>query len=100
MRLRPAVLRELSQLYREAAKRESTWEIRRRLASHALALAELAEKIERDEFVTQANIERYRRMLSQSLDEKRRKTNEALLREEREKQVGSKAGERLEATLP
>lgn len=100
MQLRPAKLRELSQLYRQAAKKEATLEIKRRLASHALALAELAERIARDTFVTEANIERYRRMLAQSLDEKRRKTIETLLREERKKLAGPQTGARLETTPP
>lgn len=100
MLLRPARLRELSQFYRQAAKREATAEIRRRLASHALALAELAEKIERDEFVTAANIERYRQLLAQALDDTRRRTIEALLVEERKKQARPNFGERLEPALP
>ena len=45
----PAELREQSRLYRKATDKEITLAIKRRLASHALALAELAEKIERDE---------------------------------------------------
>jgi hypothetical protein len=81
----PAELREQSRLYRQAAEKETTVEFKRRLASHALALAQLAEKIERDEFVAQANIERYRRMLAQGLDAKRRRMIEALLQEERAK---------------
>ena len=47
MLLTPADLRELSRLYRDASEKETTLEIKRRLASHALALAQLAEKIER-----------------------------------------------------
>lgn len=46
--LRPAELRELSRQYRELAEKESTLAIKRRLASHTLALAQLAERIERD----------------------------------------------------
>jgi hypothetical protein len=45
----PAELREESRQYRQAAKKETTPEISRRLALHALALAQLAEKIEREE---------------------------------------------------
>lgn len=45
----PGELREQARLYRQVAKMESTLEIRRRLINHALALAQLAEKIERDE---------------------------------------------------
>jgi hypothetical protein len=42
-------LREEARQYRQAAKKETSPEIRRRLANHALALAQLAEKIEREE---------------------------------------------------
>ena len=41
-------LREQSYEYREMARKEATPALKRYLASHALALAELAEKIERD----------------------------------------------------
>lgn len=98
MLLRPAKLRELSRLYRHAAEQEPTLEIKRRLASHALALAELAEKVEREEFVTEANIERYRHLLAQAVDEKQRKTIETLLMEEREKRAAPSAWEPLEMT--
>ncbi len=47
----PAELREQSRLYRQAAENETNLYLSRTLASHALALAELAEKIERDEAV-------------------------------------------------
>jgi len=40
-------LREQSRVYRAAAKMEATLRLRRYLASHALALAQLAEKIDR-----------------------------------------------------
>ena len=45
--LTPAELRERSRLYREASAKESEPEFKRRLASHALALAQLAERVER-----------------------------------------------------
>ena len=45
---RPAQLREESRLLREAARKEQNIEIKRRLASRALELALLAEKIERE----------------------------------------------------
>lgn len=45
--LTPAELREQSRLYREASAKESVPEFKRRFASHALALAQLAERIER-----------------------------------------------------
>jgi hypothetical protein len=73
----PSQLREASRLYRQAAEDEAAPEIGRRLASHALALIQLAEVIERrerlDEFVRDANIKRYRRMMAGPLDEKQRK---------------------------
>lgn len=47
----PAELRDASRLAREAARAESAPHLRRRLASHALALAQLAEKIEREDAV-------------------------------------------------
>ena len=42
----PAHLWEQSRLYRQAAEEEPTPEIKQRLASHAHALAQLAESIE------------------------------------------------------
>jgi hypothetical protein len=45
----PAELREQSHQYREIAERESALAIKRSLVSHALALAQLAEKIERED---------------------------------------------------
>jgi hypothetical protein len=64
----PAQLREASQLYWQAAENEATPEIGRRLASHALALTQLAEVIERrerlDEFVSDTNANRYRRIMA------------------------------------
>jgi len=45
----PAELREASRLAREAASAEAELHIRMRLANHALALAQLAERIEREE---------------------------------------------------
>jgi len=49
----PAELREQSRLYREIAEEEITLPIKQRLARHALALAQLAEKIERERGVWQ-----------------------------------------------
>jgi len=43
----PTVLREQSRSYRQAASKESERHLKRYLARHALALAQLAEKIER-----------------------------------------------------
>jgi hypothetical protein len=45
----PGQLREAARRYCDAAEDEATPEIKRRLASHARALAELAEAIDRRE---------------------------------------------------
>ena len=45
--LTPAELREQSQRYRDASEGEATPELRRRLASHAQALIQLADRLER-----------------------------------------------------
>lgn len=47
----PAELRAGSQLYRDAGRKETDPHLRHRLACHALALAQLAEKIERQEMM-------------------------------------------------
>jgi hypothetical protein len=44
----PRELREQSHLFLKTAEKEPTLVIKRKLASHALALAQLAEKIERE----------------------------------------------------
>ncbi len=48
MPLTPAELREQSRQYLEAAQNDATPEMKRSLASHALALIQLAQQIERD----------------------------------------------------
>ncbi|MGO8915493.1 MAG: hypothetical protein ACLQJR_06255 [Stellaceae bacterium] len=93
MLLTPAELREQSDLYRQAAEKEATLEIKRRLASHALALAQLAERIKRDKFVAESNVERYRRMLTQAPDAAQRSTIERLLQDEEAKLAGSMIAE-------
>jgi len=45
----PTECREGSRLFREAAGRETEPHLKHGLAGHALALAQLAEKIEREE---------------------------------------------------
>jgi hypothetical protein len=45
----PAEWREESRLYRQIAKTEATPHLKQRVFRHALALAELAERIEREE---------------------------------------------------
>jgi len=49
---RTADLREQSRLYRQASRKEADPNLKVRLAGHALALAMLAEKIEREEAET------------------------------------------------
>ncbi len=57
----PARLRDLARQYVQAAAQETAIEIKRRLGSHAFALAQLAEQIERGTqmaaLVTAANVE-------------------------------------------
>jgi hypothetical protein len=82
----PARLRDLARQYVQAAAQETATEIKRRLASHAFALAQLAEQIERGTqrmaFVSAANVERYGRMLLLDLDDRQRHMIETLLLEE------------------
>ena len=82
-------MRDLARQYLKAAEQETAVEIKRRLASHAFALAQLAEKMECGTqiaaFVTAANIERYNRMLQLGLDERQRQMIETLLLEEQKK---------------
>lgn len=47
--LTPSELRDQARLYRDASAQEPVLELRRRLASHALALAQLAERVEREQ---------------------------------------------------
>ena len=76
----PAELREQARLYRLAVEDESTPAIKVRLASHAFALAQLAEAIERraryqrvDGFASAAAAERHRRGLLRALYGEQRK---------------------------
>ena len=59
-----------------------------RLEAHALALARVAEQIELEapigEFVRNANIERYKRLLDEVVDDSTRATIQALLKGEQE----------------
>jgi len=70
----------------QAAVQETATEIKRRLASHGFALAQLAEQIERGTqmaaVVSAANVERYGRMLLLGLDDRHRRMIETLLLEE------------------
>jgi hypothetical protein len=45
----PAEMREKSRLHRQAARKETDPHLKRKLANDALALAQLAEMIERDD---------------------------------------------------
>ena len=80
------VSKEEASRHCEAAENEATPEIGRGLASPALAVPQLADVIERrerlDEFVRDANIKCYRRMMAGRLDENQRKMIEPLLKEE------------------
>jgi len=91
----PSMLREDVRRYLEAASEETVPEIKRRLASHAFALSQLAERIERNrrmtEFITRANIEHYVGVLGAPLDEERRRTVQFLLNRERSKLNGPPA---------
>jgi hypothetical protein len=60
----PAQWREGARRYCNAAEAEATPEISRRLASHAVALAELAEKIERHQRIDKIGGEAKRHRLN------------------------------------
>jgi len=81
----PAELRAEARIYTEAVKRESSTEMKRRLARDAFTLAQLAEQLERETFVIEANIERYEQMRTSALDDGSRKEVSTLLGEERAK---------------
>jgi hypothetical protein len=82
----PTELRELSQRLRQVARNAVNIATKKRLARHALALSMVAEQIERklaeSDFVRHENIELYKRVLAQALNEKMRATVDALLSEE------------------
>lgn len=54
--LTPLELREQSRFYRTASAQETVPALRRRLASHALALAQLAERLEIEERARQQRV--------------------------------------------
>jgi hypothetical protein len=75
----PAEMREQSRRYREAARNAVDVATKRRLAGKALALAQLAEAIEREgESDRNAKIERYARLLSEVLSERSLRIHEPL----------------------
>jgi hypothetical protein len=83
----PKELRDLAERIRAAVSRAPADEMKQRLAAHAFRLAQVAEQLERtdagmDALVRRANIERYERLLDGALDERTRRTIEALLGQE------------------
>jgi hypothetical protein len=83
----PQELRELAERIRAAVSHAPTDEMKQLLAGHAFRLAQVAEQLERaapdmDGLVRRANIERYERLLAGALDERTRRTVEALLGQE------------------
>jgi len=83
----PAELRELSRRVLIAAKTEAK-DMKSLLEAHALALFRVAEQIGLEtpmgEFVRNANIDRYKRLLDEVVDEKVRAIIQALLKGEQE----------------
>jgi hypothetical protein len=82
----PAELRELSERLRAAAPKAPTQGMKQLLAAHAFRVAQVAEQVERndatDPLVRRAIIERYERLLADALDERTRRTVQALLAQE------------------
>ncbi|HEV2546995.1 MAG TPA: hypothetical protein VGU20_06645 [Stellaceae bacterium] len=83
----PAELRELAERIRAAVSHAPTDEMKQSLAAYAFRLAQVAEQLERaditiDTLVRRANIDRYQRLLAGALDERTRRTVEALLGQE------------------
>ena len=72
----PVELREQSRVFRKAANAALNLATKRRLAAYALAVAQIAEKIERDEVsgepVQGIKAEHYQSLLAQALDDARR----------------------------
>jgi hypothetical protein len=76
----PVELREHSCRYQEAARKADDAATKRQLAAHALALAQIAEALEREgEAVRPAKIEHYAGLLAGPLGEKVRQIVEELL---------------------
>jgi hypothetical protein len=88
----PAELLAEARLYLEASHRETKAEMKYRLTDHALTLAQLAEKVERERFAIEANIERFEQLLRNGLDDGPRKQLDALLAEECAKLAALTAG--------
>ncbi len=98
---KPAELRDLSLRCRQAARKATDLGTKRRIADHALALAQLAEQVEREggwgEFVRSANVELYNRVLAQAWDNRIRATVRALLREEQDQRLSEIRALRMRA---
>lgn len=87
-------LRGLSERFIQAVEKVTAIELKRRLAAHALTLAQVAEQLERGDplnsFVHDANLERYQHLLAGALDEQTRTMVERLLAEENDVAVQRK----------
>jgi hypothetical protein len=68
----PGELREQSRRFRDVAYKAATSDLKRRLATDALVLAQIAEAIEREGVVQGVKAERYRRLLAEVLGEEPR----------------------------
>lgn len=83
----PSEMRELSERIRSAVGQAPTEAMKRLLAGHAFRLAQVAEQLDRsnatiDAQVRRSHIERYKRLLGDALDERTRRTVQALLAQE------------------
>jgi hypothetical protein len=83
----PGEMRELSERIRSAAGQARTEGMKRLLTGHAFRLAQVAEQLDRsnatiDAQVRRSHIERYKRLLGDALDERTRRTVQALLAQE------------------
>jgi len=123
--LTPAELREIARRFRSKGEKESDIYLKRRLAGHALALAQLAEKVERQgkrgpegqrpdpgnptqegtvmtmttrRFAANKNIAQYQRLLVTALDDSARATIEQLLTEEKAELGAATAEEQVTTT--
>jgi hypothetical protein len=82
-------LREESRRYLEAARLAEGDDTKRQLAAYALAIAQIAEALERDSGrLPEATAERYERLLDRALGESARKTVGELLRRRSAAAVG------------
>ena len=91
----PAELSEGTRRRHDAPKRALVPEAKRELASTAMTLSELEERIEHDRFarfIAQSNVERFERILAGSLDDDLRRRIEILLEEERAKLAAAPTG--------